>query len=344
MVEVARILGYEGSPNFLLAGNDFPHAQELGYVLRKARDECGLQGVYVLRPEDDKASPIPVLYVCQASTETQAQQIHKQVWNQGIVPFILVQTPKYLRLYSGFRYKRPASSDTEADGILRASIAFHEVLDQLPAFRADKIDDGTLWKEWGDRVTPETRVDWTLLKELEKLDAHLQEHGVSREISHALIGKFVYFRYLRHRHILSDRKLAKWGIDPTSIFSRHATLKSFLSLDLQIHEWLNGSIFLCDPDALSSISPVLFQQVSGVFAGDTMDGQIHLDFEPYDFSFIPIETLSVIYEQFLHLSTTDQTPFTRAGIGSVLHSLTTDKFHPRGVGEKAPADQAYENP
>lgn len=243
MVEVARILGYEGSPNFLLAGNDFPHAQELGYVLRKAKDECGLQGVYVLRPEDDKVSPIPVLYVCQASTEAQAKQIHKQVWNQGIVPFVLVQTPKYLRLYSGFRYKRSTSSDTETDGILRAAVAFHEVLDQLAAFHADKIDDGTLWKEWGGHVTPETRVDWTLLKELEKLDAYLQGHGVSREISHALIGKFVYFRYLRHRDILSDRRLAKWGITPSSIYSRYATIKSFISLDQQVNIWLNGSIF-----------------------------------------------------------------------------------------------------
>jgi hypothetical protein len=32
-----------------------------------------------------------------------------------------------------------------------------------------------------------------------------------------------------------------------------------------------------------------------------VDGQLHLNFAPYNFSFIPIETLSVIYEQFLHL-------------------------------------------
>jgi hypothetical protein len=38
----------------------------------------------------------------------------------------------------------------------------------------------------------------------------------------------------------------------------------------------------------------------GTFRGDNPGGQLHLDFEAYDFSFIPIETLSVIYEQFLH--------------------------------------------
>ena len=76
-MDVAQVLGYKDSPNFLLADKNFPHAQELGYVLRKARAECGLQGVYILRPENDKALPIPVLYFCQANTEAQAQQIHK---------------------------------------------------------------------------------------------------------------------------------------------------------------------------------------------------------------------------------------------------------------------------
>ena len=104
------------------------------------------------------------------------------------------------------------------------------MLDQLAAFHAHAIDDGTLWREWGDHVTPGTRVDWTLLEELKKLDLYLQEHGVEREISHALIGKFVYHRYLRNRNIISDQKLAQWGIDPVSIFTRYATLQSFLSL------------------------------------------------------------------------------------------------------------------
>jgi hypothetical protein len=180
------------------------------------------------------------------------------------------------------------------------------VLSQLAAFQAEAIDNGMLWQEWGDRITPETRVDWSLLGKLEQLDAYLQQQNVSRELSHALIGKFVYFRYLRDRQFLSDRKLAEWNIAPQSVFSRYAILEEFLSLDSHTHDWLNGDIFPLDAAALSSLSPLLFQQVAGVFSGDTVEGQLHLDFEPYDFSFIPIETLSVIYEQFLHLPGADQ--------------------------------------
>ena len=119
-----------------------------------------------------------------------------------------------------------------------------------------------------------------LLENLKNLHTYLQDdHGVSREVSHALIGKFVYFRYLRDRKILSDRKLAKWGIEPASVFSRHATADRFLLLDQRTHDWLNGSIFPLDPDALSSVAPSLFREVAGVFIGDTVSGQLHLDFE-----------------------------------------------------------------
>ncbi len=51
---------------------------------------------------------------------------------------------------------------------------------------------------------------------------------------------------------------------------------------------------------LKDIGEHRLQQVAGVFCGDDPEGQLHLDFDAYDFSYIPIETLSVIYQQFLH--------------------------------------------
>ena len=335
-MDAAQVLGYTNSPNFLTAEEHFPHTQELGYVFRKAETECGLQGVYVLRSKAANASPIPIVYVCQAATEAEAGLIHKHVWNQGTVPFVLVQTPAYLRLYSGFLYRAPSAAGTENAGILKAAVDFNEVIDQLAEFQASAIDDGTLWKVWGDELTPDTRVDWTLLENLKNLDLYLQEQGTNRDISHALIGKFVYFRYLRDRHILSDRKLAKWDIKPESVFSRQADLDSFLLLDQKTHDWLNGSIFSLSPDILSSIGPSLFQQVAGVFTGDTVDGQLHLNFEPYDFSFIPIETLSVIYEQFLHLPEAGQSSSRGREAGAYYTPIPLIAFIQEEVERKRP--------
>jgi len=166
---------------------------------------------------------------------------------------------------------------------------------------AEAIDSARVWEVWGKEVTPDTRVDWTLLDNLARLSRWLRKEGVDRATAHGLIGKFVYLYYLRHREILSDRKLTRWNIAPAAVFSRGAEAAVFLDLVGKVDEWLNGRIFPLDSDLVRGMPPALFERLAGTFAGDDPEtGQLHLDFEAYDFSHIPIEILSVIYEQFLH--------------------------------------------
>ncbi|MFH1137761.1 MAG: N-6 DNA methylase [Pseudomonadota bacterium] len=264
-------------------------------MYRKAVQHCGLQGVYTLN-DNQRNVDVPIVFYCKATSEAEANRIHQLVWNQDVTPFILVETPKMIRLYCGFRFSSQAGDD-RARGLLEAAIAFNEAAERLSALSAEAIDCGRVWDVWGSEVTTKTRVDWTLLKNLEDLERELRRQGLDRQASHALIGKFVYLQYLRQRGILSDRKLERWGLGSADIFSRQADLAAFRELNRRLDEWLNGAVFPLNPEA---IKPSHLQLVAGVFQGDTTAGQLHLDFEPYDFSFIPIETLSVIYEQFLH--------------------------------------------
>lgn len=190
--------------------------------------------------------------------------------------------------------------------MLETSVAFGDVLGRLRDLRAEAIDDGTIWQRWDKQIDPEMRVDWRLLENLERLGEWLRTGSTARltpAVAHALIGKLVYLRYLRDRDILSDRKLKDWGIDPKSIFgpaSRHATVKSLQGLVEKVDAWLNGSIFPLSFTGKDAPTQEHVREVVGVFLGDDpASGQLHLDFRAYDFSFIPIETLSVIYEQFL---------------------------------------------
>jgi hypothetical protein len=293
---VLTSLGYDQSPNYI--GSDEirkPSLSRFSHVYRKALAECGLEGVYVLNDHRRKVD-IPVVFYCKARSEDESDFIHQRIWNQDVTPFILVETPAKLRLYCGFRFGRQIGDD-RSRGILEPSVAFNEVADRLSSLSANAIDNGSVWQVWGDEVTPRTRVDWQLLANLQELESELRNQGLKRDLAHALIGKFVYLRYLRDRKILSDRKLSKWDIDPIDVFSRKAKLKSFRDVNRRLDDWLNGAIF---PLATEEIHSSHLQLVAGVFSGDSPDGQLHLDFQPYDFSFIPIETLSVIYEQFLH--------------------------------------------
>jgi hypothetical protein len=298
-----RSLDYEGSPNFL-EGEALAEVDGCAYLFRRAQKTCKLRGVYVLREGAAGSTTIPLVYVCEARDEEGAHLVHRRVWNQNIVPFVLVQTPKVVRLYSGFRYDGPppeATLLTPSESILRVVTDFNRIAAELAGFRSEAIDQGVVWREWERQVDPRARVDWRLLDQLSRLGSWLRENGLARGIAHALIGKYVFLRYLRDREILSDRKFEDWGIDPQTVFSREATLGGLERLITRLDDWLNGSIFpLClEGEAAPSLKHL--RRVAGAFNGDDpIHGQRHLDFQPYDFSHLPVETLSVIYEQFLH--------------------------------------------
>ncbi len=307
--DLTEKLGYERSPNFLRAGHSqLMTAPAYGHVFRRATAEPRLVGVYTLRSA--KASPntppIPTIYVCRAESDAHADRTHQLVWNQDVVPFLIVETLRGFRLYSGFEYNQPRP-DRQAKNLLKTFSSIAELIDA--GFHADTIDDGTLWRRWGCEVRPESRVYWRLLENLKTLDQWLQRHGLNSDVSHALIGKYVYLYYLRHRKILSDRKLQGWNLPESAVFGRTASAAGLEAVTKQLDVWLNGAVFPIQFGRAGAPSDEHVRHVAATFAGDeTSEGdhwQLHLDFQAYDFSYIPIETLSVVYEQFLHAPASD---------------------------------------
>jgi hypothetical protein len=306
--ELIEKLGYTASPRFLRP-ESFGKAPEHAHLFRRAASHCSVRGVYLLRNEraEGEAASAPVLYIAEASSFKEANEIHRKVWNQNVVPFLLVRTPEGVQLYSGFKYDRADDSiPAEQRGVLETFVAFGDVLNRLWDLRSEAIDDGTIWRRWGEQIDPSMRVDWCLLENLKHLGAWLRTGATAKltpAVAHALIGKFVYLRYLHDRNILSDRRLEDWGIDPETIFgpaSRQTTVKGLQGLVEKVDEWLNGSIFPLSFAGKGAPTQEHVREVAGVFLGDDpVSGQLHLDFRAYDFSFIPIETLSIIYEQFL---------------------------------------------
>lgn len=299
MRSLIQVLGYETSGNFIPAEEAAVFGKlPFSHLCRKGILELGLQGVYVLRDGTTHA-PVPAVAVCKVGSEHEARRVHKLVWNQDYVPFVLVQSPSCVRLYSGFNYQDPGSEGES--GIIAPLRDFNRISEFLDGFQASQIDDGTLWSKWGQHVDPSKRVDWRLLESLGKLAGKLKELGLPKPVRHAFIGRYAYLRYLLDRGFLSPRKLARWGLEKDEIFSPNATLKAFLKLNECLDDetdGLNGSVF---PFDLSAIRKPHLQIVARAFAGhDVETGQDVFDFMSYDFSYIPIETLSVIYEQFLH--------------------------------------------
>ncbi len=306
-------LGYHQATGFLDESR-WHEAIEHAQVFRHTAEACRgpkvkgrFRGIYILGMSRTEArlATTPLVYVAEAPDAHAADAIHHIVWNQAVVPFLLVHTPAGVRLYTGFDYEAapPAGSNVPPSqlGILDAAIAFDEVATKLDAFRAQHIDDGGLWAIWGDRIDPSRRVDVRLLGHLEKLGQWLRDDAKLRpSVAHALIGRFVYLRYLRERGILSDTLLRSWNIDPGRDLGRSLRLASFRDLLARVDERLNGSIFPLSLSGAGAPSVEDVRSVAAVMLGDDPEtGQLHLDFGAYDFSHIPIATLSAVYEQFM---------------------------------------------
>ncbi len=298
-------LGYLDSDNYLNGDKgDFDRVVDYGHLFRRAtKKPCHLRGVYALK--GGPGSTFPVVYVCDVKSESDAKEAHRLIWNQDTVPFLIVNSPKFVRVYPGFSRAGAVSENSSIRGIRREFEAA-DIGRITETLSAQAIDSGNTWRSWGALIRPEYRVNWGLLNNLRKLDAWLQGKGkLHRSESHALIGQYVYLHYLRDRDILSNRKMERWRINISSVFGKDATVIGYQSLISKLDDWLNGEVFPIDFGRRHAPGDKHIQRVAATFNGDKPHGddhwQLHLAFKAYDFSYIPIEVLSVVYEQFLHM-------------------------------------------
>jgi hypothetical protein len=293
--DVVDQLGYN-SGNWLTPERSEPapphlwHLSQQDYVL----------GSYVFKtsPNTDSILPVrPAVHVATAVDERDARKIHREMWNLSTAPFLLLILPNQVRVYSGFKFDSTAPSEC----IVTANLTAADISRKLHEFYASEIDSGRIWRTQAQNLSPERRVDQCLLRNLKQLGDHLVDtEGLDTSVAHALIGKYIYIKYLVDRGILSRRWLRDHRISLDEVLGRDASLKGLRLLIEALEHRFNGRIFPLDFDESSVPDDAAVAYVASVFRGDdAISGQLALDFQAYDFSFIPVETLSSIYEQFL---------------------------------------------
>jgi len=306
--ELKSALGYSDAPLYCEDDGDGIVAPEDQHLIRLARapgpnGEQGVKGTFFFRTSPEAKSARPAVHLAEVNTAEEARALHKRLWNQGVNPFLIVLLPGEVRIYTGFAYHPDKKNAGLIDTVRFGDELMPDVAGMLAAYNAGAINRGEIWEQQQKHLRPNNRVDTTLLKNLTKLSHILQKHhGVSLRSSHALIGRFVYLNYLRARRILSDEWLEREaGVTPEDVFSVNATRNAFRRLSKEVEATFNGRIFPIPWGGRRAPSAKAVNEVARVFAGeDPSSGQMALPFTAYDFSYIPIELLSSIYEQFLH--------------------------------------------
>ncbi len=303
---VLSILGYNDSQNFIREQSDAPVG--VYSVLRQLKrlgdctdKEFSVEGVFIYETSRKELDSSYQIALCVADVESQAglEELRRVVWNTGSIPFLLANTDGAVKLYQTFSYEREEKSLIDD-----ASLALRD----LAPINAEGIESGRIWQSsLSAALNPKQRVDQRLLTNLEELREFACQCGIPKELVHRLIGKYIYFRYLKDRGILSDRFLELKGLANENVFSSAVTVDSFQRFSETLEERFNGKIFAIDfeESQLKSETLSLFAEVfSGKIdlSGDSNRKEVQLafDFMDYDFEFIPVELLSKVYELFLH--------------------------------------------
>lgn len=349
-------LGYKDNVKYYHPLKDFSSIPSLSHLSRifsriNKNENVEIFGAYIIKTDADEQqceNLHPVVFVAKAETPNEARELHRYLWNSSSVPFVIVILPDEIKIYTGFDYDR----DNENSGLIE-SIPFEQIglftdlstlaVEALQKYSAESINNGSIWQklQHSPNFSYENRVDKRLLKNLEELEQELLEKVqdlINEEEAlkhiHSIIGKFVYFRYLKDREILTNDWAKSENINLEDVFQRGATLAELRRLSDAIENRFEGKIFPFPKGFDDIFNDELVSYVASVFFGDSALGQQVL-FSIYDFSYIPVETLSYIYEQFLKsqgLTKEDGAVYTPESLADYLiNEISSEKNLKRGM-------------
>ena len=230
----------------------------------------------------------------EVPSEDEVAQWHREIWNQGFAPLLWVVSPEKIDLYNGF--DRPRRTGDAATHRLRTFQKIKNELDALDAFAGRlAMETGRFWQQAGT-VDRRSSVDRQLLSDLAALERDLVSRGLDRSKAQGLIGRSIFTQYLIDRRIITEQILENdYG---------HQTFPAILRdppATERLFDWLreifNGDMF--PSEGSTTPNPKHLCRVADFLeAVDPETGQTTLF--PYQFDVIPVELISLIYEQFAH--------------------------------------------
>jgi type I restriction-modification system DNA methylase subunit len=275
-----------------------------GHVLRRAFDLLELDGVLCT----DNA---PLVYFKQVKRIETAEvsRLHRKFWNHGGAPILVLVAPDDVHIYSGL--VRPVPPATRGGPIP----SFVETLDRTSAGLREflpAVESGEFFRRHQKAFNPAHRVDRDLLDNLQATREKLVDQStdsIDPKALDALLCRLVFACYLFDREVVGQSYLEAIGLpgarhlrNVLGLQPRTKAKKYLYDLFRKLGTDFNGDLFSDNLDAEAGlVSASCIDPLDAFFrATDVRTGQG--SFWPYDFSAIPIEAISAIYERFLKSS------------------------------------------
>ena len=231
----------------------------------------------------------PLIFFFDNPTDENA--LHKAIWNLNEIPVVVVGTADTVNVYNGFAYEKELNQ--------LQSIGGEEVLGDFNYF---KIVTGQGWEEYRERLGYHNRVDYFLLKNIQYAQEKIQATTVSRNLANRLIGKIIFLRYLTDRKVMLRFEGKTRALTPQDIIEllqdRVRLFQLFDALQ-DSQTGFNGDLFKITRAELDTVPDEALNVLVRLLRCDDLEsGEMSL-FDIYDFSILPIEFNSNVYEKFI---------------------------------------------
>ncbi len=281
------------------------------HLMRRAWETMHLNGILCV---DDR----PTVYFKEVKRidSLRQRERYQKFWNQGLATLLVISSPDEVQVFSSLA--EPAKEDS----VIEDEHRLVEILDSTAkVLFVRRVQSGQIYRDHPESFKPDKAVDKFLLKNLRNARDLLHDHKkLEYKIVHALLGRIIFTCYLVEREIIDEKQFNKAGARGVNtlheLFAKYDGDKAKnilynLFAVLQVH--FNGSMFdntLEDerPHIKEGHIAILKRFLNGE---DLRQKQLTFDFWAYDFSIIPVETISAIYEDFLGAE--DETAKSKSG-------------------------------
>ena len=224
--------------------------------------------------------------------------LHKKYWNKNDIPVSILIFPNEILVYNNYNYN--CDKSILYDSEKKES----ENLIELQLLKNENIISGLFWEEVQKYVKNTERVDKRLLMNLQATVAKISEDKtISKKSAFGFVSKCIFVKYLEDRDMLRYNTFMKFNAHTFTNLLENKNKQEIYNFFDYLHLRFNGDLFdNIELDVINSDSAIAC--VHEFFNGTEIEsGQLNLF--PYDFSIIPIELISSIYENFFDVSVGD---------------------------------------
>ena len=270
-------------------------------AIRTALSRIGLSCVYCVQ-----GFPTVGIVVMDQYDRDDVHRIRAELWNQGHMCLLLVIAEDTVRAFT--LSMRPLAEPTESYenrcllGTLNLTADALRIREWI-----DGAETGRLWNERRESFPATDRVDKVLLDNLTASHELMQKSGLAADAAQALLIQTIFIAYLEDREIATKsyfKSLSGERVESFSELLDTGDAKLFEALFHKLRRDFNGDLFIapCSFEKQAR-SPRLTKEHLSILAQfragkmDMKSGQTL--FWGYDFSYIPIELVSAVYDRFL---------------------------------------------